>query len=223
MATGNYKQGYEQYKKYYLSLTPAFKKPVNQAYTTIIFSFLAISLFGWYAIRPTMQTIFELKRQIADKTEIDKKMEEKISALIEAQAAYEEIQPSVPVIASALPPVPDPIRAVRQVKILAEESQVTLINVSVPALPLDPPSSPSASPKSSSGVSEYVMTITASGSYPSIKNFLTEILNLRRVMQLESITFAARRESARTATPSAAPSGTQLAVDLKLKVFYFNK
>jgi len=98
MAAFNYKQEYQRYKKYYLNLVPLLQQPVSRAYTTIIFSFLAISLFGWYAIRPTMQTIFELKREIADKTDLNQKMEEKISALIEAQAVYQDIETKIPVV-----------------------------------------------------------------------------------------------------------------------------
>ncbi len=215
---------YERYKKYYLSLAPTLKKPVNQAYTTIIFSFLAVSLFGWYAIRPTMQTIFELKRQIADKTDIDKKMEDKISSLIEAQAIYEEVEPNIPVITSALPPIPDPIRAIVQLKRLAQESQVTFLNMSVPALPLDTPSSASAGLKpTAANVSEYLISLTLGGSYPNIKQFLTGVLDLRRVIQIESIAFATRRESTQVASGSALPTSTQLSVDLKLKLFYLTK
>ena len=78
MAPFDYKKEYDRYKRYYLSMEPVLTKPVNQAYTAIIFSFLAVSLFGWYAIRPTVQTIVTLKREIADKTVLNKQMEDKI-------------------------------------------------------------------------------------------------------------------------------------------------
>lgn len=220
MATLNY----ERYKKYYLSLAPTFKKPVNQAYTTIIFSFLAISLFGWYAIRPTMQTIFELKREIADKTDIDRKMEDKISALIEAQAIYEELQPSIPIINAALPAVPDPIRAIVQLKRLAEESQITFLNMSVPTLPLDTTSSASAGLKTTTpNISEYLISLTLAGPYPNIREFLTGVLDMRRQMQIESVALATRREASQVASGSALPTSTQVTVDLKLKLFYLTK
>src|SRR5437762_11759734 len=99
----NYKTEYEKYRRYYQSLTPNLDKPENRAYTAIIFSFLVVSLFGWYAIRPTMQTIFTLKREIADNTEINIQMENKISALIEAQAGYQEVEPKIPIVNQALP------------------------------------------------------------------------------------------------------------------------
>ena len=115
----NYKNELQKYHKYYKALEPKLNKPTSKAYTTIVFSFLVVSLFGWYAIRPTIQTIIYLQREIRDKTELSKKMEDKISALIEAQAYYQEIEPLLPVIDQALPSKPDAIPVLIQLRNLA--------------------------------------------------------------------------------------------------------
>src|SRR5689334_1508190 len=81
-----------RFKRFYQQLTPTLKKPKAQASTGAVFSFLAIALFALYAIRPTAQTIIYLRREIADKTVVNKQMEDKITALIEAQNTYESIQ-----------------------------------------------------------------------------------------------------------------------------------
>lgn len=222
MPAFNYKQEYERYKKYYLSLEPTLNKPTNRAYTAIIFSFLAVSLFGWYAIRPTMQTIFTLKREIVDKTGVDKKMEDKISALIEAQANFENIQNDLPVITEALPLDPEPVRALGQLSGLASNSGVVIIGLSVPPVPLynDPVKSkiPAAGK-----VNSLPITLSASGTYKNIKSFLVGITNLRRIFQITDMTFTPRQETSGTATPSAAqvPASTQVQIDLKLNVFYY--
>lgn len=221
MPAFNYKQEYERYKKYYLSLEPIFNKPTNRAYTAVIFSFLAVSLFGWYAIRPTMQTIFTLKREISDRTEIDKKMEDKISALIEAQATYEAIQQDIPALSDALPLNPDPIRAVAQLRGLASDSGVAITGLSVPSVPLQ--SEPISSKLPSAGkVNSVPMTLSITGAFADIKNFLLGITNLRRIIQPASMTFTPKNKSSGVATPSASQvaAGTLVQVDLKLNVFY---
>ena len=86
----NYKTEIQRYRKYYHSLEPVLAKPRSKAYTTIVFSFLAVSLFGWYAIMPTIQTILFLQREIKDKTQLSTQMEDKIAALIEAQSYYQD-------------------------------------------------------------------------------------------------------------------------------------
>ncbi len=225
MAPFQYKNEYERYKRYYQSLQPVLDKPANRAYTAIIFSFLAISLFGWYAIRPTMQTIFTLQREIKDKTDIDKKMEDKISALIEAQAAYQEIETNIPIIAEALPPIPDPARAVAQIRNLAHESNVAFNSVIVPPLALDNDPGPTKQKiVTNNKLADFVVTVSVIGAYADIKNFLEGIMDLRRIVQIDSMTFTPRRESSTTtASPSAtlaAPTSSQVQLDLKLKLFY---
>lgn len=222
MAAFNYKQEYERYKKYYLSLEPILNKPTNRAYTAVIFSFLAVSLFSWYAIRPTMQTIFTLKREIADRTIVDKQMEDKISALIEAQANFENIQDKVSALSDALPLNPEPIRALAQLRGLATDSGVTISSFNVPSVDL------LAAPKTTPAVSKVTnipIAISVTGPYPNIKNFLISLVSIRRIMQVTSLNFTPRRTLQESATPSATPAttGTNVQVDLKLNVFYLTQ
>jgi len=229
MPAFNYKQEYERYKKYYLSMEPVLQKPQNQAYTSIIFSFLAISLFGWYAIGPTMQTIFTLKREISDRTTVSQQMENKISALISAQAEYQNIQDAIPLVAAALPPYADPIGAVRNLQGLAADTGVTMSGISVPTVPLSP--STNTNPTGGS-VTSVDVTVNVSGPYSNVKNFILGIKNLRRIMQITSMSFApedrvttspplsASASATATASSTLQTPGTSVTVDLKLKVFY---
>jgi len=219
----NYKQEYERYKRYYQSLEPALTKPASRAYTAIIFSFLVISLFSWYAIRPTMQTIFTLKREITDKTDLDKKMEDKISALIEAQAAYQNVEPDLPLIHEALPVNSDAVRAARQLQGLAAETHVAVTHISILTVPLTGDSGTGTQPKSAPDtVLDFPVSLSVSGAYPDVKNFIMGIHNVRRIMHITSMTFSPVRESGAVASGSATPSGTQIKLDLKLEVFYLS-
>ena len=221
MAAFNYKQEYERYKKYYLSLEPVLNGKNNRAYTTVIFSFLVISLFGWYAIRPTMQTIFTLKREIVDRTDVDKKMEDKISALIEAQAAMENIQNALPALSQALPSNADPVRAIAQIRGLADEVGVSMTSFTVPQVSLQDEQIKSKLPTVGK-VTSMPVTLSVIGAYPNVKQFLTQISDLRRITQISGMTFTPKQVSVTEATGSATPvaTGTQVQVDLKLNVFY---
>lgn len=221
MAPFDYKKEYDRYKRYYLSLEPILTKPANQAYTAIIFSFLAVSLFGWYAIRPTIQTIVALKREIADKTVLNKQMEDKISALIEAQATFGDVEKNLVVISQALPATSDPVAAVAQLQALAQETNVTVTALSLPSLALAPKligkqQSPSPS------IASFVVPISVTGTYTNVKNFLQGIDALRRIIQINSMAFAPRAARVSQSTESATieATGTMVEVDLKLTVYY---
>ncbi len=226
MPAFNYKNDYERYKKYYLSIEPVLNKPANRAYTAIILSFLTVSLFGWYAIRPTMQTIFTLKRQIRDRTDVDKKMEDKISALIEAQAAFDAMQGNLPLLAQALPAGSDPVRAFSQLAGLAKDTNVTLSGLTISQVPLENEPAPSTNKLPvPAKTADFTLTVSASGSYADVKNFITGVIDLRRIMQITGMTFSAKKEtiSAATASATPAPTGVSVQVELKLKVFYLTK
>ncbi len=226
MAAFNYKTEVERYKRYYQNVEPELAKPANRAYTAIIFSFLAVSLFGWYAIRPTMQTIFSLKRETTDKIDINKKMEDKISALIEAQAAYQEVESKIPIINQAIPTDSDAVSLMNQLRTLASETNVTVVGAALPALPLthESPTKTSAPLK----LADFTVSISISGPYTNIKNFLVGILNMRRITEIQNMTFSPQRrgfdslqnESTESAEPIVTSTGVQ--VDLKLKTYYFN-
>ena len=228
----NYKTEYEKYKRYYQTIEPNLEKPANRAYTAIIFSFLVVSLFGWYAIRPTMQTIFLLKREIKDKIQLNIQMENKISALIEAQAAYQGIETKIPMINQALPMIPDAVNLVAQLRKLSAQSHVTMIGINLPSLPIAEEATDPQKVDIAKKLAEYFITLSISGAYTDVKAYLQGIADMRRIVQIESMTFVPQRsaavvtseaESTESASFTPPPTSTNVQVGLKLKVFYLTK
>lgn len=177
-----------QFHRYYQKLSPVLKKPKMRASTTAVFSFLAISLFAWYAIRPTAQTIIFLRREIADKTVLNERMENKITALIEAQETYETIKDRLPVIAQALPSNPDAVILARQLRNLAVISGASISAIQIPSLPLlGQEATPGAKLAAQKPLEQYPLHIILSGSYVSLKAFMDGLLTLRRITSIDTI------------------------------------
>jgi Tfp pilus assembly protein PilO len=219
----NYRTELQRYRKYYQSIEPIFKQPSSRAYTAVIFSFLAVSLFGWYAIRPTIQTILYLRREIADKTEINKKMEDKISALIETQAVYQEIEPLIPAVDQALPAQPDAVPLVVQMRNLASRSAVTITTVQLPAVPLlgqdNSQGNKSSKPNISAKPLPVDLTIGILGQYVSIRSFLEGVIAMRRVVAIDGITISPYRLGSES-SQSATQHSRLIQLVLKLRTFY---
>src|SRR5687767_10764921 len=74
--------------------------------SAIILTFLALSFFGLFAINPTISTIVQLKKEIADNQEVNQKLEEKITNLSTLQQKYNLLQNDIPFIFSAIPQNP---------------------------------------------------------------------------------------------------------------------
>ena len=221
----NYKTELQKYRKYYQSLEPAFTKPSSRAYTTVIFSFLVVSLFGWYAIRPTIQTILYLRREIADKTELNKEMEDKIAALIEAQAFYQEIEPLVPLVDQALPPQPDAVPLVIQLQNLASASGIAIKGLQLPTVPLIAQNIDSTGkPVTKSQEPVVVFTLLLQGTYDTLHTFLTGIETMRRIVSIDSITITRIQQATIISSQSATLQGNNiLQLALQLRTFYLTQ
>lgn len=178
-----------KFKRYYqVTLKDSLKKPKNRATSAAVFSFLAVSLFAWYAVRPTASTIIHLKREITDKTDVNKQMEDKITALIEAQATYEEIQDKLPLVEQALPHNPDGVILAKQLRNLAVISGSSVSAIQLPSLPLlSKEATPGAKTAPVKPIEEFQVTIVVSGSYENVKAFLMGLLKLRRITAINSI------------------------------------
>jgi len=212
----------ERYRRYYRAIEPILQEPKNRVYTTAIFSFLAISLFSWYAIRPTIQTILLLRKEIAEKTIVNSKMEQKIGSLIEAQAAYEVIRPKLYLSVEAMPNDPEAINIVTQLRNLGTVSGVTstapprIQVASVPLLGSD--STPSASMKSATKKQgEFPVTVILVSPYPSLKSFIDGITNMRRILVIESIAISEPQEEGGV---KILPGSKMLRAVLKLTAYY---
>lgn len=203
--------------RYYQSISEFAQKPKTTIYTGAIFSFLAVSLFGWYAIRPTLQTILYLRREIADNKIVSKEMEEKISKLIEAHAVYQTVVPRLPMLAQALSDDPQAVYAVAQLKALTTEAGASVSAITVAPVPLVPftektpvekDKQPTIKALTTKKDAFTVITMVATGTYDVLMSTLTRIINLRRILSVDTITF----------TPDKSPTGQGSSNDVQLRM-----
>ena len=215
----DYKTQYERYKKYYQSLEQTIQKPKHHVYSATVFSFLAVSLFGWYAIRPTVQTILYLRREIKDNEVVNQKLEEKISALVEAQANYQNVEPQLPVVNQTLPQNPNVIALIVQLRNLAIISGASLSGVQVPTVPIlgqDATSSALTTVKQAK-LTDFPLSVTVSGLFPNIQSYLQGLISMRRIIAIDSFSVSKSKEL------SGTTGSNMLQLTLKLKGYYFSQ
>jgi Tfp pilus assembly protein PilO len=208
-----YKQGFQSYRRYYQRVQPLLDKPRTRQYTTAVFSFLAVSLFALYAIKPTIQTILYLRKEIQEKTEINKQMENKIAALIEAQSTYQSIEPQLPLVASAMPDNPDALNLVRQLRNLASTTDASISSVSLSSVQLTQPEGPKKN-SSKLMLQELPANIIVSGGYGQMKAFIDSLVQMRRIIHIDSVTFGPATED------SGAKGSNTLQLVLRIKAYY---
>lgn len=121
----------------YQRLESAFRETKMQAYTMLILSLFTVAFFGFFALRPTLTTIAQLKRQIEDNREIDKRLSDKINQLVAAQAEYETIAPFVPKLKSALPEGHQYIKTLFDIEDIRNSSSATVSSVKISEFAVD--------------------------------------------------------------------------------------
>lgn len=197
----NYKTEVHRYKRYYQSIEQVAAKPKTRAYTTAIFSFLTISLFGWYAIRPTIQTILFLQREIGDNRLVNAQMEEKIGTLIEAHATYQSIESDLPYVAQALPPTPEVLTAIGQIRNITHLRGASISAITSSTAPLlskeqttpNKPTTPKGIPNRK--VKSVRLSVVIVGTYDILQGIIEDILSMRRIITIDTLSFTPNRET----------------------------
>jgi Tfp pilus assembly protein PilO len=167
------------YEKYYKNLVPYFKKEKNQKYFTIVLTLTASIFFILFAINPTVSTIINLRKQLADAKVVDEKLTQKINNLTALSQQYQNIQDDLPFIIDAIPQTPKAPELVGQIQSIGQESSVQINNVEIMPLNLNVTSST----KSSS----FEFNVMGEGSFENVQSFISNLINMQRAVSVTSI------------------------------------
>lgn len=182
----------QKYKEY-LKLLPDFKKENTQLITTLIFTFVAMTFFGLFAINPTLSTITQLKKQLADSEFVHQQLTKKIESLSALQQQYNSIEADLPVVYAAIPQNPQTAFLSGQVEALAQKSNVSITSFRVFEVQLA-----SINPPPPNGAS-YTFFVEGLGTYENMTTFATDLSQLNRIVTIETmaITKDVKQESLR--------------------------
>lgn len=178
-----------KYRRYYHQAIPFLKSRHATAYTMIILSLFTISFFGFFAIRPTLRTIVELKKQIEDSRIVDEALQKKINSLIIAQEEYQLVKNLIPSINNALPSQPDLTDILMKIESLVTSAQATIsaINISPITYYPNPDNSQNNKKLSNETVSIDINISIIGDNYRQINQFLNKLLKTRRTILTNNV------------------------------------
>lgn len=169
-------------RNYYKKLRPLFEDPRASAYFMLILSLFTLSFFGAFAIKPALGTITQLRKELADSQEVSQKLQEKNKNLLKLQMEYQELEPDLPLVLSALPQQVEAPTLLLKVRALA-----TLNNLQITGLQFAK-SSLSEIPGSSQSVTlSSTFSLTATGTYQNINKFLADLASLDRIITFNKL------------------------------------
>jgi Tfp pilus assembly protein PilO len=162
----------ELQKSKYLKLFPDFKAENTQKITYIALTLIALSLFGLFAINPTISTIVKLQKELKDNKLVDKSLQEKITNLDILQQKYSRIQGDLPQIYAAIPTNPNAALLMAEIQSIAESSGLTIASAQVFSVDSD------------SGKKQYSVfnfSVAGTGNFENISNFIEKLSTMRRI------------------------------------------
>lgn len=151
-------------KKKYFEMLPDFKEERMQKFTTLVFTIIALSFFGLFAINPTLSTIANLNKQLSDSKFVDQGLQSKINNLYLLQQKYGQLTPDMPYVLDSFPKNPQVPLLVAQLQSLAQTSSVAITGLQTFEIEI---------PNSSVNAKKYYafsFSISANGSYEDRKS-----------------------------------------------------
>lgn len=165
----------------YVEYLPNLKEEKTQKFTSVVLTFVALSIFGLFAINPTISTIVNLRRQLKDDTFTQEQLSQKISNLSSLGKTYQQIESDLPKIMDSLPQEPQISLLLAQLQSVAQSSGVNLLGAQT--FQVDVTTSKDTNKKYSS----FVFSISAEGSYNNIMRLIEDVSNMQRVVSLDII------------------------------------
>lgn len=158
-------------------------------------TFILISFFTFFAIKPTFLTISKLVGDIKAKEILVKQLKSKINDVIISQDLFSQVQERYTLVESSLPIRPRFYQAASQIVGLSEKNQIYLnkINYSI------------------TDSNYYSTSISTSSSFLSATSLLSELLQNRRLFQIDQISFSLEKDS----------SSKIININLPLKIYYW--
>jgi Tfp pilus assembly protein PilO len=206
----DYREEYQRYQRYYLNLQRFYQQPVARVSVFVVMSFMTVSFFSVFAIRPTLITISNLIREIEDKREVNSQLDQKVAGLSRVQAEYSQVKADLPRVWRAMPDKPEVASVIWQLELAAVRNGLKLINLQVEPVTLTATKAETTKGKE---LPKIEVGVTVGGNLTQVKAFMTAVNNLGRVMVVKEATWA-------TATPVLQKEGLALTVSLRGEVYF---
>jgi len=168
------------------ALLDFYRNPIARVSLELGFSILAVIFFAIFAVKPTLQTMSELIKEIEDKRNLDEQLEQKIASLNTAQAQYQQFSSQFYLLNEAIPKTANLIEGLKIVEKIASDNGLVIKGISISAVPEEIIQS------NESNAQRELLTfnVDLSGDYLKIRQFIEDLMNNRRMMLVDQVNFS---------------------------------
>lgn len=189
----NWKKNYSRYKDLFLNMIHSYyAKPNIKIYLELILSLSTVICFSLFAIKPTILTIIQLNKEIKAKEETIAKIEQKLNDLQLAENILLNEGPRLEMLNEAIPDSTKLETLIERINSIASTSNIEMSGISISEIILYGKSQKRMRlsdnvkelPQGAGGLS---FTVSLSGEYQNLFNFLTVMENSRRPFKIDNV------------------------------------
>lgn len=173
--------------RYYTYIRPITKNKFVKTYSSLIFSLITVSIFSYYAIRPTVSTILSLQKSIAEQNRILSTLKQKVNNLVTGKSNYDSIPPSVKTkLADLVPDNPSLPGLIDTLTYAAQTSEATISGLQFQPVILE---NQSTTLSKTTSLNQVDFSLNVQGSFANLMKLLTAIKRTDRLVTITSINF----------------------------------
>ncbi len=183
----------EKYSLYYQRIGLIYQRPEVKASLEVILSVFMVMILILAAIRPTLTNIAVLQKKIEDLESVNKKADNKIAQIYNAQKQLDIFQNQLRLFDGAVPDKFSYQSMAGRIELLARRNNLSVQSIALPGIRLFGTGkgmgewSAKLLTKDATNIVKSSVSFVVSGSPTNIRSFLTEIENLDRVAFLERV------------------------------------
>lgn len=172
--------------RYFTYIKPALKIPIIKTYGSLILTVAALVIFILFAIKPTIETIIVLQKELENQKEILQKLNQKSENLSLARQNFQAIDPNKRSRVGALVPKHAQVGAT----IKALEQLAVVSQASISALQFQPITIEGQSDSKSSSLVEILFTYNVEGTFDTHLLILGNLKRSLRLLSIDQLTFS---------------------------------
>jgi len=165
----------------YIHSLPSFKEEKVQSFATVILTLIAICLFGFFAIAPTLGTISQLKKTLNDDKFLADSLQTKITNMSQLQDQYNTLSSQLPTLYAAIPKTPNTSVLSGKIRTLAANSRLTILQLNISGVEV------ASSKKPISVLTPIGIVATFQGSQEDFETFTKKLVNIDRIITLDGV------------------------------------
>ena len=174
--------------RYYTYIRPITRNKFVRTYSSLIFSLITISIFSYYAIRPTVTTILSLQKSIDEQNQVLSSIKEKVNNLVLGKQNYDNIPDSAQEkLEDMIPDNPALPHLINSLSYAADNAQATISGIQFQPVALTDNSSELSK---NAKIAEIDFTFNLQGRFENLIGVLTTLKRLDRLVTISSINFA---------------------------------